>query len=108
MVAAIVWLSLTPSPPRIDFDKDNTLGHMVAYGGVMFWFSQLYAEKKTQLCYAGGFAAMGIALEVVQGMLGYRTYDTVDMVANMFGVLAGWAAAHLLPGVLPGSAARKP
>ena len=103
LVAAIVWLSLTPSPPRVDFDKDYTLGHLAAYGVVMFWFSQLYAERKTQACYAGGFIALGIALEFVQGALGYRTYDTVDMVANSFGVLAGWAAALILPGVLPGA-----
>jgi glycopeptide antibiotics resistance protein len=44
---------------------------------------------------------MGIALEFVQGELGYRTYDLVDIGANSLGVLLGWAAALLLPGIKP-------
>ena len=45
--------------------------------------------------------AMGIALELVQGAIGYRTYDLVDMGANSLGVLLGWAGALLLPGIRP-------
>lgn len=101
LVAAIVWLSLTPSPPRVDFDKDYTLGHLAAYGVVMFWFSQLYMGKETRALYAVGFAAMGVALEFAQGAIGYRTFDLADMLANSFGVLCGWAAALILPRVLP-------
>jgi glycopeptide antibiotics resistance protein len=29
-------------------------------------------------------------------MLGYRTYEVFDMLANTIGVLLGWAAAALL------------
>jgi glycopeptide antibiotics resistance protein len=40
---------------------------------------------------------MGIGLEFIQGMLGYRTYEVFDMLANTIGVLLGWAAALLAP-----------
>jgi len=89
MVAAVVWGSLTPSPPSAGNDK---VGHFVVYGVLMFWFAQLYARR---LPYAAGFIALGVALEFVQGSLGYRSFELYDMLANSAGVLLGWAAASL-------------
>jgi glycopeptide antibiotics resistance protein len=40
---------------------------------------------------------MGVGLEFIQGMLGYRTYEVFDMLANAIGVLLGWVAAMLVP-----------
>ena len=95
--AAIVWLSLTPRPPEIDLPQGDKLGHFVAYGLLMFWFSQLYLQPRTRISYAAGFVAMGVGLEVLQGALGFRTYEVFDMYANTLGVLLGWAAALALP-----------
>jgi VanZ family protein len=92
-VAAIVWLSLTPSPPKVDFEQSDKLGHFLAYGSLMLWFCFLYAALKARIAYAAGFIAMGIGLEFIQGALGYRTYEVFDMFANTIGVLLGWAAA---------------
>ena len=36
---------------------------------------------------------MGIALEFVQGWLGYRSFEVADMVANTIGVLLGLVIA---------------
>jgi VanZ family protein len=95
-VGAIVWLSLTPSPPKVDFAQSDKLGHFLAYGSLTLWFCFLYASTKARIGYAAGFIAMGIGLEFIQGMLGYRTYEVFDMLANTIGVLLGWAAAALL------------
>jgi VanZ family protein len=99
MVVTVVWLSLTPAPPRIDFEQSDKLGHFLAYGTLMFWFSQLY-RKGTRVLYAIGFIAMGIGLEFIQGQLGYRTYEVFDMYANSLGVLLGWAVALAVPKIL--------
>jgi len=99
MVAAVVWLSLTPEPPGLDFEQADKLGHFIAYGALMFWFSQLY-QKRIRVFYALGFIAMGIGLELVQGQLGYRSYEIFDMYANTLGVLLGWAVALMVPSVL--------
>ena len=64
----------------------------------MFWFAQIY---KTWIFYAVGFVAMGIGLEFLQGTLGYRQADVLDMVANTLGIAAGWGAARILPRLLP-------
>jgi VanZ family protein len=99
MVASVVWLSVTPAPPQLGFEQSDKLGHLLAYGGLMFWFSQLYG-KRTRMFYALGFVAMGIALEFVQGQLEYRTYEVFDMYADALGVLLGWALALFLPKLL--------
>ena len=103
IVAVIAWLSLTPSPPTLDFQWGDKLGHLAAYGGLMFWFSRLYTSQRSRLAFALAWVAMGIGLEFTQGALGYRAYEMLDMVANTLGVLAGWAIARqadcwLLPG----------
>ncbi len=102
MIGAVIWLSLTPSPPKVDFEQSDKVGHLLAYGCLMFWFSQLYTGLP-RIGYAAGFAGMGIALEFAQGTLGYRSYELVDMGANGLGVLLGWAAALILPTALPGA-----
>jgi VanZ family protein len=96
IVAAIVWLSVTPDPPQVDFEASDKAGHLLAYGGLMFWFCLLYARRSTRLAYACGFVAMGIALEFVQRALGYRSFELLDMVADALGVLLGFTVALLL------------
>jgi len=93
MVAAIIWLSLTPLPPSVEIEYGDKFGHLFAYGALMFWFCQLYAARGARLACAIGFAAMGVALEFIQGALGYRSFEVADMFANALGVLIGWGAA---------------
>ena len=94
--AAIVWLSLTPSPPQVDVEYGDKLGHFGAYALLMFWFALLYQRWPTRARYMIGFIAMGVGLEFLQGRLGYRTLDVADMVANTLGVLLGCAAVLFL------------
>jgi VanZ family protein len=101
IAALIVWLSLTPSPPQIDIEQGDKLGHFAAYGTLMFWFCLLYARRSTRIAYALLWIAMGIGLEFIQGQLGYRTYDVYDMYANTIGVLIGGAAALRFHKALP-------
>ena len=94
IVAAIIWLSLTPSPPQVDVPYSDKIGHLASYAVLMFWFSQLY---RTRIYYAAGFILMGVALEVIQRQLGTRSFEAADMLANALGVLLGWGVTLLLP-----------
>ena len=94
--AAIVWLSLTPAPPKLDFEHGDKLGHFLAYGALMFWFCLLYLKTRVRILYAAGFIALGIGLEFIQGWLVYRTYDPLDMPANTIGVALGWMASLVI------------
>jgi VanZ family protein len=93
---AIVWLSLTPQPPRLDFDQGDKLGHFALYGLLTFVFCLIYDQRATRLAYATGFILMGVALEFLQGMTGYRTFELLDMLANAGGVLGALAAMPVL------------
>jgi glycopeptide antibiotics resistance protein len=62
----------------------------------MFWFCGLYRPLRVRAFYAAGFIAMGIALEFVQGWLGYRSFEVADMVANTAGVGLGWSVALMI------------
>ena len=76
--------------------QSDKLEHFAAYGLLMFLFCQIYHRTPTRLVYAAGFIAMGIAMEFLQRMTGYRTFEVLDMVANATGVVLGWGAAGAL------------
>jgi VanZ family protein len=95
LAAAIVWLSLTPSPPRLDFESGDKLGHFAAYAALMFWFCQIHPGGRARLAHALGFVAMGVAIEFAQRATGYRDYEALDMLADAAGVAVGWTLARL-------------
>ena len=97
LAAIIVWLSLTPAPPRIDIEQGDKIGHFVAYGSLMLWFCLLYARRAYRIAYGLLWICMGVGLEFIQGQLGYRTYEVYDMYANSLGVLIGWALSLAIP-----------
>lgn len=100
LVALIVWLSVMPSPPDIDIEEGDKLGHAFSYGLTMFWFAQLYLRTAVRARYAIGFIALGIALEFVQARVG-RDFELADMAADAVGVALGWGAALVLSLRLP-------
>jgi len=93
---AIVWGSLTPSPPRIDVAHIDKVEHLLAYGGLMFWFALLYRAPRTRLAYAALWIAMGVGLEFAQRATGYRDFEVADMVADAIGVVLALAASATL------------
>ena len=93
LILAIIVFSLIPHGPQIDMRDGDKLGHFLAYGSLMFWFAQLDGGFDGRLRCAIGFSLMGIALEFLQNLTGYRSFDVLDMLANATGVLLGWVAA---------------
>ncbi len=89
MVAAIVVLSLIPVEVDLSGGRDK-LAHFAAYGGLSFWFGMIFGGRGLQLGIAVAFAAMGVALEFLQGLTDYRSFEIADMVANAVGAGLGW------------------
>ena len=89
MVASIVVLSLIPVEVDLGENRDK-LAHAAAYGGLSFWFGMIFGRRGLQLGIAVGFAAMGVALEFLQGLTDYRSFEIADMVANAGGAGLGW------------------
>jgi len=97
LAAAIVGLSLAPSPPQAGGLVPDKLAHFVAYAVLMSWFCLLHRGTRARLAYGALWIGMGIALEFAQRATGYRSFELADMAANALGVLAGAAIALIRP-----------
>jgi VanZ family protein len=93
IVAAVAVLSLIPVDIDLGEDRDK-LAHLLAYGGMSFWFAALVEGRARQFRIALAFAAMGVALEFLQDMTGFRDFEVADMIANAIGAMLGWGAAR--------------
>ena len=93
MVAAVVVLSLIPLDMDLAHNEDK-LAHFAAYGGLSFWFGILIEGRGRELRIAVAFAVMGVALEFLQGLTDYRTFEIADMIANAIGAALGWGLAQ--------------
>lgn len=92
-IAIVTYYTLIPDPPQLDMEEGDKVQHIVAYASLSLWFFQVLLSRPSRLLAAAGLIAMGIALEFVQGMTGYRFFSVADMAANTLGVLAGWLLA---------------
>lgn len=87
LVTAVIVLTLMPKPPQpplITWDKAH---HLLAYAVLMLWFAQAFTARVRWIIFLIG---LGIALEFLQGMMGYRQFEYIDMLANALGVGCGW------------------
>ena len=73
--AAIVYLSLTPTPPEPGFEYGDKLGHVLAYALLMLWFALLYRSAGARLAYGALWIALGIALLFHSDVLRVSTGD---------------------------------
>ena len=90
LIAAVIYLSLTPAPPKMDMPAGDKIGHVLAYTALMFWFIQIYYARRSRVLIALGFVLLGISLEFLQGLGGERQFEVADMIANTAGVMIGW------------------
>lgn len=95
LVALVILVSLMPNPPHMaQFRGNDKLGHFAAYIALTFWFSQIYTSARVRWTMALAFVIMGISLEYLQRMSGYRTFEYADMGANAAGVFCALLLAR--------------
>lgn len=94
-VATVSYLSLMPHPPEpVSFDGVDKLEHALAYTLLMLWFCQIVVAKRARILLFIAFVVMGVAIEILQGLSGYRYFEYADMLANTTGVLIGFCLAY--------------
>ncbi len=94
-VAAVFYLSLMPHPPEpVSFAGADKLEHGLTYAMLMLWFCQGYVGRRARIRLSLSLVAMGVGIEFLQGMSGYRYFEYADMLANTTGVLLGWGMAQ--------------
>ena len=92
-VVLVIYLSLTPDPLQAPTVDNFKTGHILAYLWCMLWFAQAWRGSRERLAVASFLVLLGIALEYVQRMTGYRHFAYADMVDDAIGVGAGWLLA---------------
>jgi VanZ family protein len=95
LVALVAVLSLIPSPPEMG--GSDKLGHISAYAALAIWFAGLYPRQRYWRILAGLFA-LGLIIEVLQGLSGYRQAEFLDLIANLTGTGIGLSLGLLFPG----------
>lgn len=90
MVAAVVWVSLTPTPPRgPDLPASDKLLHALTYFILAAWFGVLYPATRRLLAVGAALIALGAGLELAQGLGGIREPSWLDALANTLGAATG-------------------
>ena len=100
-ISAIFYLCLrktAPSTPVIPhFDK---ILHFTAYYCLMSYFSLLLKASSYKKAFSL-FVLMGVLIELLQLMSGYRSFELLDILANTTGLVAGlFTFGKFLPDVL--------
>lgn len=95
LVAFVIFVSLIPVPTEVAaITPTDKLCHALAYFCLTFWFIQIYRQNLVRLAIGLAFVMMGIGLEYLQGLTGYRSFEYADMAANTVGVACGLIAAQ--------------
>jgi len=95
LVLLVIYLSLTPKPPPTLMTFGDKIGHFAAYASLMAWWHQI---DRSAYRLALIFVLMGLTLEILQSLGGFRQGDIFDMAANTVGVGIGWFAARFAAG----------
>lgn len=94
-IVAVFYLSLAPIPPQpLTFDGLDKLEHALAYALLVLWFCQIYVAQFARIRLSLALLLMGVGIEVLQGMTGYRYFEYADIVANSTGIVAGLGLAR--------------
>ena len=101
LIGFVLYESFTTVPIEVPLAGGDKYGHILAYATLMFWFAQIYPGRRRRIEWAFAFVVMGIAIEFLQGLTDYRSFEIADMVAGAVGVCVGWLVSpprspHLL------------
>lgn len=97
LVVGVVVGSLVPGQSIQAVNVPDKLLHAGTYGLLMVWFSGLY-RRGLYVAIAAALFALGVALDLLQGLTRTRSFDLHDLAANLAGVLVGCALAFVVVG----------
>jgi len=88
MVVAICVGSLMPADDMPQFRTDDKLLHAGSYFLLMIWFGGLY-ERRRHAVVAVVLGGLGLLLDILQGSTSTRSFEPMDIFANMGGIAVG-------------------
>jgi glycopeptide antibiotics resistance protein len=96
LIAATAYLTLSPMSVLGDLatSVSDKFGHFIAFFVMMSWFCGVYPRGNWRLV-ALALLVFGIAIELVQGQLPYRSAEVADVMFDALGIVIGWFFAGL-------------
>lgn len=88
LVSGVVIGSLLPGDVVDIVSVNDKLMHVGAYFVLAVWFAGIYRRGLYPLVGAA-LLALGVAIDLLQGLTATRHMDVYDMAANFFGILVG-------------------
>ena len=88
LVFIVIAVSLLPGPAVVYYSLIDKIGHAFSYCLLMVWFAGLYT-RRWHVVIAFALVAQSAVLELVQAGLPYRSFDTMDLLANTGGIAVG-------------------
>ena len=89
-VLSFLPASLMPAVPGTD-----KWHHALAYFVVMLFWGQWFRRPVARLLLAFLFISMGAVIECLQGLTSYRSFEWLDIVADVAGVTFGWMVVSI-------------
>lgn len=90
LLVVLIVLSLIPDVPSAGVPLGDKMGHLLFYAVLMGWYGQLIPAQRDRALAALGLAALGVVLELLQGLGGARHMEAADAAANVLGIVLGW------------------
>ena len=76
------------------FGSIDKWAHFLAFFALALWFAGLY-QRQRYWRVALGLLAFGVLIELCQRAVGYRSAESLDVLADALGIVAGLAVAWL-------------
>lgn len=89
LIAVVMAISLLNVPSGPGGPGSDKVYHAIVYGVLMSWWGMVQPGRRVS--WALGLIVLGLALEGVQSLTGYRTLDRWDAAANLAGVVLALA-----------------
>ncbi|WP_425258430.1 VanZ family protein [Rubrivivax sp. RP6-9] len=87
------WLAFSPSPPSQADTGWDKLNHALAFAALAFCAVRAFGAPQRWRSSAG-LLLFGIAIELVQSQLPWRSAEAADVLADAVGISAGLLLAH--------------
>lgn len=94
-LTAVAVFSLLPLGGTLAFAVSDKLQHLLAYAGLAALAATSYAGRQPVWLIGVGLLLFSGAIELLQGLSGYRYAEWLDLLANAVGVALGLAPAVL-------------
>jgi VanZ family protein len=87
LVASVVVASLLPMP-ELPVQASDKLLHVLAYASMSAWFGCVVLQRWYWALFVA-FSALGITIEILQGMTSFRSFEVHDLLADGIGIVLG-------------------